>query len=153
MKGKWLLYFAVFCMALGTAALIAMAAEQKVPDTVTIQSTLWPQLTKGPVNFEHKKHSTEYKAACTDCHHKIEGGKNVWKEGDHVDKCQKCHTEPTVQPAEVKKLTDEQKKLNLQLAFHNNCQGCHKEFKKTHAESKAPTTACAGCHPKVEKAQ
>jgi hypothetical protein len=148
MKGKWLACLIIFAFVLGAAALITMAADQQVPDTITIQSSLWPQVTKGPVTFEHKKHSVDHKVACAECHHKYENGKNVWKEGDPVDKCQKCHTEPTIQME--KKLPPEQQKLNLKLAFHNNCQECHKKFKKDHADSKIPVT-CAGCHPKAGK--
>jgi cytochrome c553 len=145
MKSKWLAFLLVL-MLVGFAAWVVGAAEQqKTPDTVTLQSTLWPQVTKGPVTLDHKKHNQEYKVACAECHHVYKDGKNVWKEGDPVKKCQECHNEPTIQME--KKLPPDQQKLNLKLAFHNNCQECHKKYKKDHADSKIPVT-CAGCHPK-----
>jgi Na+-transporting methylmalonyl-CoA/oxaloacetate decarboxylase gamma subunit len=149
MKGKWLAFLSVLAFAVCAVGLVVTAADkQEVPAEVVIASKLWPQLTKGPVNLSHKKHAEEYKIACSECHHKYENGKNVWKEGDHVQKCQECHNEPTIQME--KKLPPDQQKLNLKLAFHNNCQECHKKFKKDHPESKVPT-ACAGCHPKGGK--
>ena len=59
------------------------------------------------------------------------------EKGDEVQKCEKCHTEPTVQ-GEMK-LPPDQKKLNLKIAFHNKCQTCHKKLKSEKPESKAPT--------------
>lgn len=126
------------------AAFAVVAGDTKAPDEVTIKAALWPTPTKAPVPFTHKKHAEEYKIGCGECHHKYEGGKNVWKEGDAVEKCAVCHTEPTIQGEA--KLDPEQKKLNLKLAYHSNCQGCHQKLKKDKPDSKAPTT-CTGCHP------
>jgi hypothetical protein len=148
MKRKWLSLIMVAMFVCTAAWAVSAADKQQAPDTITIQATLWPQVTKGPVTLSHKKHAEEYKAPCTECHHDIKDGKNVWKEGDAVKKCQECHTEPTVQME--KKLPPDQQKLNLKLAFHNNCQECHKKYKKDHADSKAPVT-CSGCHPKAGK--
>jgi hypothetical protein len=145
MKGKWLSFFVVLMFASTVALVVGAADKQQAPDSITIQSTLWPQVTKGPVTLSHKKHSEEFKVACTECHHVVQDGKNVWKEGDPVKKCQECHNEPTIQME--KKLPPDKQKLNLKLAFHNNCQECHKKHKKEHPESKAPVT-CIGCHPK-----
>lgn len=129
-----------------TAAFVVIAAD--APETIVLESALWPEPTKGLVEFSHKKHQTDYKLACTECHHKYENGTNVWKEGDPVQKCEACHTEATIKGE--KRLPDDQKKLNLKLAFHNNCVDCHKAFKKEHKDSKAPTT-CGKCHPKKKK--
>lgn len=139
------------CLALSAlfmfvAAFVVIAAD--VPETIVIESSLWPNPTKGLVTFSHQKHSTDYKVACTECHHKYENGTNVWKEGDPVKKCDECHTEPTIK--REKKLPEDQKKLNLKLAFHNNCVGCHKAYKKEHKGSKPPTS-CSKCHPKKKK--
>lgn len=140
-------HFTAVCIAL--AALIfawsfaVIAAD--APDTISIKPALWSELTKGPVEFSHKKHNVDYKLACTECHHKYENGTNVWKQGDPVDKCEKCHTEPTI--TGEKKLTADQQKLNLKLAFHNNCIECHKTYKKDHPDTTAPVV-CAKCHPK-----
>lgn len=126
------------------ASLAVIAAEAQPPDMVTIKAALWPTPTKAPVELTHKKHAEDHKIACADCHHKYEGGKNVWKQGDAVQKCEACHTDPTIQGE--KKLPEAQQKLNLKLAFHNNCQECHKAAKQKDANSKAPVV-CTGCHP------
>jgi hypothetical protein len=121
-------------VALFVGTLIAVAAD--APDVITMNSTLWPQHTKANVQFTHKKHAEEYKIACTECH-----------QGDPVQKCQACHNEPTIEGE--KKLSPEQQKLNLKLAFHTNCQECHKKLKAQNPQSAAPTT-CVQCHPKKE---
>jgi hypothetical protein len=142
--------FACGCIAafvVLVAAFMVGAADQaatKAADVITIKAGLWTSHTKAPVEFSHKKHAEEYKIACTDCHHKFENGKNVWKQGDPVQKCEACHNEPTIQGE--KKLPPEQQKLNLKLAFHENCVGCHQKLKKDKPDTKAPVT-CTGCHP------
>ncbi len=126
-----------------SVAVLAIAADQKAPDDISIKAALWPTPTKSPVKLSHKKHAEDYKVPCAECHHVYKDGKNVYKQGDHVDKCDKCHTEATIK--EEKKLPPDQQKLNLKLAYHNNCVPCHQKFKKENKESKVPTT-CAQCH-------
>lgn len=126
------------------------AAEQKAPEVIDIQAKLWSEHTKGPVNFHHKKHQEEYKIKCDQCHHVYKDGKNTWKEGDKVQKCEECHNEPTIKGE--KKLSADKQKLNLKIAFHENCQGCHKEMKKKDKAKygKIPTT-CIKCHTKSKE--
>ncbi len=147
--GKRLLVVFSVAVFVGTGLLLGLsgAAEQEVPDVITIQAKLWKEHTKSPVTFAHKKHHEEYKVECTECHHVYKEGKNTWKEGDKVKKCMECHTEPTIKAE--KKLPEAQQKLNLKLAFHNNCQGCHKKLKMKDREKygEIPTT-CIKCHPK-----
>jgi hypothetical protein len=143
-KGKLVSCLAAAAVVMFSAALLVWAAQQ-APDEITIKPALWPTLTKAPVVFSHKKHSADYKVACNQCHHIYKDGKNTWKEGDAVEKCDKCHTNAVVQGEA--KLTPEEKKLNLKLAFHNNClNNCHKKLKAEKPDSKAPV-ACTGCHP------
>jgi|OpeIllAssembly_1097287.scaffolds.fasta_scaffold415981_2 hypothetical protein len=130
----------------------AAPAAQKVADTIQIKSALWPTPTKGPMApFTHKKHAEDYKIACTECHHVMKDGKNVWKQGDAVQKCEACHNEPTI-TGEMKLPPDKQK-LNLKIAFHKNCQGCHQDLKKKDPAkyAKIPVT-CAQCHPAAKGA-
>jgi Ni/Co efflux regulator RcnB len=123
------------------------AAEQKVPETMVIKSTLWKDHTKENFDFHHKKHQEDYKIKCEECHHVYKDGKNIWKKGDEVKKCQECHNEPTIKGE--KKLPKDKQKLNLKIAFHDNCIGCHKKLKKKDKKkyAKIPTT-CVKCHPK-----
>jgi len=146
--GKWISGFMAVAVLVFIAAFAVVAADQKVNDEFEIKAGLWPAPTKGPVKFTHKKHAEDYKIACADCHHVYKDGKNVWKQGDQVDRCEKCHTEPTIQGE--KKLPPDQQKLNLKIAFHDNCQGCHQKLKKEKPDTKAPVT-CTGCHPAEKK--
>jgi len=118
---------------LGVGALIAA----DVPDEVSIYADTFETHKKGSVNLSHKKHAVDYKIACTECHHVFEGGKNVYKEGEPVQKCSECH-DAVKSEGNVKK---------LMLAFHGNCQGCHKDLKKA-GKSTGPTTKCNDCHAK-----
>jgi hypothetical protein len=127
-------------------AAFAVMAQQKAPENVTIKE--FPTPTKGPVEFSHQKHNVDYKVACNQCHHKYQDGKNVWKEGEPVEKCSKCHTEMTVEGE--KKLPPDQQKLNLKLAFHGECQGCHQKMKKENPNTKAALT-CNTCHAGEKK--
>lgn len=142
-----------FVTLAGMAVLLVFAAAfavtaADVQDEFAIKAGLWATPTKAAVPFTHKKHAEDYKIACADCHHVMKDGKNVWKEGDPVDRCEKCHTNDVIQGEA--QLPPDQKALNLKLAFHNNCQGCHKTLKKDKPDTKAPIT-CTGCHPAEKK--
>ena len=97
----------------------------------------------GAVKFDHKKHQEEYKnpegkpIVCTDCHHVYEDDtkKNLWKEGQPVQLCVECH--------DPNKTIDDRKKL--QLAFHENCKGCHEEVVKAGIAEDAPFKKCIKC--------
>ena len=148
MGKRFLTVLAVAVLMCSVAFLgLSGAAEQKVPEEIIIKSTLWKDHTKSAVDFNHKKHQEDYKIKCTECHHVYKDGKNVWKKGDEVKKCQECHNEPTIKGE--KKLPEAQQKLNLKIAFHDNCLECHKELKKKDKAKydKIPTT-CIQCHPK-----
>jgi hypothetical protein len=144
-KGKFITYLAVMAAVTLSATLLTFAAQQP-PETITIKPSIWKKLTMPPVTFSHKKHVTEDKIACNQCHMVYKDGKNVWKEGDPVEKCEKCHNEPTTQ--QEYKLTPDQKKLNLKLAFHNLCLSCHRKVKAKNPTANAPIV-CNGCHKPV----
>jgi len=109
-----------------------------VPDEVTIENKGYKKDKKGPVKLSHKKHSVDYKVACTDCHHEYKDGKNTWKEGEPVKKCSECHN-PLKKDGKIKK---------LQNAYHRNCKNCHKEVIAKDASKKAPFKKCTECHQK-----
>jgi hypothetical protein len=143
-KSRLLTCVMVAVLVVFAASFVVIAADTTAPETITIKSKLWATPTKAPVEFTHKKHAEDYKIACTDCHHVFKDGQNVWKQGDPVQKCEECHNEPTIQGE--KKLPEAQQKLNLKLAYHDNCVGCHQKLKKDKPDTKAPVT-CIGCHP------
>ena len=132
-------------MFLSVGALTA-AEKQKEPKEVLIKEKGYKKDKKGPVKLTHEKHSKDYKIACADCHHVYEGGKNVWKEGDHVDKCSKCH--PALWPKGKKKKKGEA--MKLQNAFHKNCKNCHKALGKE-GKPTGPFKKCNKCHEKKKK--
>jgi hypothetical protein len=124
----------------------------EAPEEVVIENKGYKKDKKGPVTFQHKKHQEEYlnlddkKIACTECHHKYEDEKNVWKEGDPVKKCgaEDCH-DP------LKKKGKKQHKL--QIAFHKNCKDCHKAIVKAGKKkaNEAPFKKCVNCMGKKGK--
>ena len=120
-----------------------------VPDTVKMDSKVYPKHKKGIVVFSHKKHNVDYKIACTECHHVYKDGKNNWKEGDPVQKCEACHSKPK-KPKDVKMKKAEKIKEFHYSAIHENCKKCHQKIKKKDKKTKAPTK-CAGCHPKKSR--
>lgn len=135
MNKRWVTILTVVftgCIFLAVGALTAA----DVPADIKIQNTGYKEDKKGAVKFSHGKHSKEYKAPCAECHHVYKDGKNVFKEGDPVDKCSKCHA-------------FDEKKGNadkLQNAYHKNCKNCHKEFVEKNPNSKAPFQKCNDCH-------
>jgi hypothetical protein len=115
---------------------VLIAAD--VPDEVNIENQGYKADKKGPVKLSHKKHSTDYKVACTDCHHDYKDGKNSWKEGDPVKKCGECHN-PEAKEGEA---------MKLQNAYHKNCKDCHKALVTEGKSEKAPFKKCNDCHAK-----
>lgn len=89
---------------------------------------------KGPVTLSYQKHAEDYKVTCSECHHEYEDGKNVWNEMMDVKRCRECH--------DAEKKQGNADKLNL--AYHKQCQTCHKELKG----KEAPWKKCAGCYAK-----
>jgi len=132
-------YFTLMLVALVGVMFVSLGALTAadctdVPDEVIIENDHGSD-KKGPVKLSHKKHTEEYGVGCTDCHHVYKDGKNVWKEGDPIEKCSACH--------DAQKSDGNAKKL--QLAFHSNCKDCHKEaFEKDGKE--APFKKCNDCH-------
>ena len=145
--------FVLTAAALSVVFLFAFvyAAGETCPDTMTMESKLFPKHKKTLVDFTHKKHNIDYKIACADCHHVIKDGKNTFKEGDAVQKCAECHKEAKAPTgADAPKLSKAEKiKTYYYSAIHENCVGCHKKL-KAEAKPTGPTT-CSKCHPKAAK--
>jgi hypothetical protein len=121
-------------------ATIVFADKTEAPDEIIIHSKIWPAKKNQDAKFTHKKHVVEYKIECTQCHHVYEDGKNIWKQGEKVQKCEECHTNAKT-GKELSSATEEEKKLSLFKAIHDNCRGCHLK------EKKGPTK-CTECHKK-----
>ncbi|RJR24311.1 MAG: cytochrome C3 subunit A [Desulfobacteraceae bacterium] len=115
---------------------VGVLTAADVPDKFLIQNEGYAADKKGPVEFTHKKHTADHKVACAECHHVFKDGKNVWKEGDAVQKCKECHD-----PNEKKGNADK-----LQNAFHKNCKNCHKDLVEAGKSTAAPFKKCNDCH-------
>jgi UDP-N-acetylmuramyl tripeptide synthase len=144
-------------VALGVVFLFAVVyATQQAPDSITMNTKVYKKHKKALVTLGHKKHNVDYKVVCADCHHVYKGGKNTWKEGAEVQKCDAkgCHDKAKAPKAKEgeKKLTRKEKAVQgyHYSAIHENCLGCHKDLKKAD-KTKAVPTKCAQCHPKKTK--
>jgi hypothetical protein len=165
MKKQLLLLLMV--LALGLVFAITNAADQEVPKILTMNSKVY----KGAglqkmihLPFSHQKHSDKteqkgYNIACSECHHRYEEGKNLWKEGDKVEKCEVCHKEPGPTKEEKKAARKDKEKQRELIkkyhysAVHSNCLKCHKDMKKSGAEKFGPVGCTKGCHNKNSKSK
>ena len=127
----------MFVLLATTAALIA-AEEQEMPEEILIENKVYKTDRKGPVQFSHLEHAEGYVESCDGCHHEYKDGENIWEEGQPVKKCYACH-DPSKSVGRVKKLN---------IAFHNNCKGCHKKLAKEQGSTEAPYKQCTDCHEK-----
>lgn len=136
MKRTLIAVIVVAAFLTGSLGMVAMAAKTKsgdVKDTFLIKPP-WKAKKPAP-KFTHTDHDKKHKIKCAECHHVYKGKKNVWKEGDKVQKCFACH----------KKTKDASAKgggMTAMKAFHKNCRDCHKKKVK-----KGPRR-CAECHKK-----
>jgi len=126
----------IFLIALAAFLLFPVFAisDSDTPEEIIINNQGYNSDKKGPVPFGHQVHAEDYGLACDECHHVYKSGKNVWEEGDEVEKCKTCH-DPRESKGDAKK---------LQIAFHTNCKNCHKES----GSDEAPYKTCYGCHKK-----
>jgi len=120
-----------------------------IPDKITMDSKIFKKHTKGLVVFPHKEHAEHEGITCTDCHHVYKDGKNIWKEGDPVQKCDECHKKTGKPPKDMKKA--EKIKEYYKDAVHENCKGCHKKMVDKNSEMGMKLKKCDGCHPKKGK--
>jgi hypothetical protein len=134
---KKTLFLSLFIISVALFAGVGILVATDAPDELKIKSDAFTKYKKGAVQFTHKKHSVDYKIACAECHHVYKEGKNVFKEGDPVQKCSACH-DAVKSKGKVKK---------LMLAYHRNCQGCHKQLEKA-GKKTGPTRKCNDCHEK-----
>ena len=113
------LLFGVFFFFLASPIVYAVDYP-KEPVTVKLDGA-----KMAPVTFPHSTHIDKVKVECVKCHH---------KDADSPKACTTCHGK------EAKGSTPAAKD-----AFHNRCQGCHKDAAAKGA--KAPTK-CNECHKK-----
>jgi len=131
----------------------APAAGGAVSDVIPLENPAYAKHTKGIVQFTHKKHYTDYKIGCGECHHDENAEPlNDLKEGDAVQGCIECHPKASKAPIPKKgepKLSDSEKMEYHAEALHANCIDCHKEHNQKN-NTKAAPTSCTTCHPKTK---
>lgn len=110
--------------------------EQEMPDVIVFDQEICGKNLRGPVEFTHLNHAEDYELSCSRCHHDYIDGKNIWEEGNWVNKCIECH-DPCDSDGNVKK---------LKVAMHRNCIECHRKLKKEWGSTDAPYKACKDCH-------
>ncbi len=116
---------------------VGVLTAADVPKEILIENS-YAKDKKGPVKFSHEKHHADYKIACTECHHVFKDGKNVWKDGEPVQKCSACHNPEKAEKGEP---------MKLQNAYHKNCKDCHKALEKE-GKPTGPFKKCNDCHAK-----
>ncbi|OQY02446.1 MAG: cytochrome C [Desulfobacteraceae bacterium 4572_130] len=149
-----------FLLIIGLALVFAFASNSlyagtKVEDSFKMKAKEYKKHKKGIVTFSHKKHSTDYKAECGECHHDKDGKPlNDLKMGDDVQRCIECHKE-TKKKKDEKISKKEKIKKYYENAIHANCKGCHKDHNKEKGykkeNPKAAPVSCKTCHPKTAK--
>jgi hypothetical protein len=118
------------------------------PEKITMNSTVYKKHTKGLVEFSHKKHAERKDVACTECHHVYKDGKNVWKQGDAVQKCEACHSEAKQAKDDKTKMSKKEKIQKYHYdAIHTNCKNCHKKMIDKTSDMGKSLNKCTGCHP------
>ena len=88
--------------------------------------------TKPAVWFSHRLHEAG-RVACQQCHHEYAGGRNVWRQGQAVKRCNACHG-----------LAPQARRPDLKNAFHRQCKGCHLRLR--HQGRLAGPIECRNCH-------
>ena len=145
MRDKMYLKKGLSLLAVSVAVLFLWVAFSSAvvecPDDIMIDNDGWPKNQYEAAKLSHKKHATEYKVQCNHCHHVYKDGKNVWAEGQPVQKCSECHNVYKL-GKDLREASDEEKKLSLYKAYHDSCKGCHQK------EKKGPVK-CIECHAKI----
>ena len=90
---------------------------------------------KPPVKFSHQVHQARG-VACAQCHHTYQGKRNLWHEGQPVEKCPACHGP-----------RPEARRLDVKNAYHRQCKGCHLRLRQQGRQ--AGPIECQGCHRPV----
>lgn len=85
-----------------------------------------------PVLFSHQVHE-QARVDCRQCHHEYRQGRNLWQQGQPVQKCGECHGPfPRAE------------RLDLKNAYHRQCKGCH--LKRRQQGRLAGPIHCRDCH-------
>ncbi len=142
-------------------------------DVIIIDNKGYKKDRISPSKFEHLKHITGYQISCLKCHHEYKDNKgnpepqaaqvtsdaktqdtrvnsgaqgtqdnkevqknpNIWSPWGKTKKCSECH-DPNEKKGNV---------VKLQVAYHKNCKGCHKE-ERIYKDDYLAYRKCTKCH-------
>ena len=131
------IFWIAFGLLFVTADVTDATEVQEAPDEISINNKIYKTDRKGSVYFSHAEHAEGYVDTCDACHHDYKDGQNVWEEGQPVQKCSQCH-DPLKRDGKIRKLN---------IAYHKNCKGCHRELARE-GDTQAPYRQCTDCHAK-----
>lgn len=140
---RLLLCVSVVCLSMFVAAGV-YAATTTPPDVIIMNNPGFKKHTKPLVKFDHKKHFTDYKISCGQCHHDAHNKPLTnLKPGDPVKTCGECHSDFAIRisPADRSLSKAEKIKKYYREAIHADCIGCHRKLKKG-------PRRCNECHKK-----
>ncbi len=82
----------VLLLALGTLTLLGAAADSPTEPAPTsvLKMPVRGTREKALVPFSHRNHEAKG-IACARCHHVYQGGRNLWLQGQKVQRCSECH--------------------------------------------------------------
>jgi hypothetical protein len=121
-------------LILGVLALLGAhgGSSTEPPATSLLKIPVAGARRKPPVQFSHRVHQARG-VACAQCHHDYQGKRNLWHEGQPVEKCPACHG-----------LRPEARRLDVKNAYHRQCKGCHLRLRQQGRP--AGPIECQGCH-------
>ncbi len=102
-------------------------------EVLIIDNPLFKSRSRSPVKFNHFRHMSIDGAACTDCHHRYEKGRNILDIAELTNEnrsvyCSSCHS----------------KASDLEKAYHRLCIKCHESAVKN--KKTAGPRLCGECH-------
>jgi c(7)-type cytochrome triheme protein len=125
MKKLWIIAMPVFFIMP-----VFLSAQMEY---IIIDNMVFKSKSRSSVKFSHGNHMAIEGAACNDCHHRFENGKNVLdpvelNSDNRTIYCSYCHTDAS----------------KLRNSYHRLCIGCHESMVK---KNKAPgPRLCGECH-------
>ena len=127
----------IVTLCLGTAFvtwMLAFLPAYSQEDITVLADEAFGKKQRPPAVFAHEDHNEKAEIEdCSICHHVYKDGQKVEDESSEDMSCSDCHNVKEKYPTRP-----------LMKAYHDLCQGCHKE-------TNGPVT-CGECHPRGKAA-
>jgi hypothetical protein len=128
----------LFCIcAVAVLGFAGIVIADNGPAEMVLQTEIDKAKKPKPAVFPHAKHQGF--AACSECHHGAENGKQVpYTEGMAIGKFESCHNSGVEGlPKDLASFKD---------AAHKNCKDCHKKAKEENPALAEVFKGCKPCH-------